>query len=148
MTTYNQIISAFENFCTNHIQINTFYSGKTWNFQTETNIYPSVIMLPQPSNIAKGKVTLTFQIFIADILNKDRSNLDEIYSDTLLIATDMVSYFGDINDNQVVFWIDDTNVGIEPFEESFDDILAGWMLSVNVEIPFTGSTCDIPIVTP
>lgn len=143
--TYNQIISAFKNFCDKHKQINSFYSGQTWNFQTQTNIYPSVIILPQPSNFEPGKIRLNFQIFIADILNQDNSNLDEIYSDTLQIASDLVSYFKEINEEETYFYIDDNYIGIEPFEESFDDILAGWLMNVVVEIPFFGSNCNLPI---
>lgn len=144
--TFNQILTAFENFCTTHKQVNTFFSGKTWNFQAVTNVYPAVIMLPQPSSIQKGKVVLTFNIFIADILNKDRSNLDEIFSDTLQIATDIVAYFQDENDTVGnSFMLDESSVSIEPFEEAFDDVLAGWMMTVSLEIPFSGSLCGLPM---
>lgn len=144
LTTYNQIIKAFEDFCTNHKQINTFYSGKTWNFQTETNIYPALVMLAQPSLINRGQINLNFNVFIADILNKDRSNLDEIYSDTLLIITDLISYFADAYETYG-FYLDDTAVNIEPFEESFDDVLAGWISTLTIQIRYDGSTCNLPI---
>jgi len=142
MTTHNQIINEFEKFCTDHFQINSFYSGKTWNFQTKTNIYPAVIMLPIPSSIQTGKINLSYNIFITDILNKDRSNLDDLYSDTLLMITDMVSFFRD-NEN-LNFSLSEDTVQIEPFEEEFDDILCGWMATITLEIPYTSNTCYIP----
>lgn len=144
--TYNQIITAFESFCAAHKQINTFHSGKTWNFQAETNVYPAVIMLPQPSSIQNGKIVISFNIFVADILNKDRTNLDEIYSDTLQIMSDIVSYFKDrFGEDGINFFLNNDSVSIEPFEESFDDVLAGWMASIDIEIPFSGSDCTIPM---
>lgn len=142
MITFNNIVDDFKTFCTNHLQINTFYSGETWNFQTMTNVYPAVIMLPQPSSIDRGRIVLTFNLFIMDILNKDNSNLDEIYSDTLLIMTDMISYFRN-NEDEGYSLTDDT-VSVEPFNESFDDNLAGWMATLNIEIPYSGSICNLP----
>jgi hypothetical protein len=145
MSTYNKIIAAFDSFCTEHKQINTFYSGKTWNFQTETNVYPAVIMLPTTSIINKGQIVLSFNLFVADILNNDRTNLDEIYSDTLQILADAVSYFSDMyGEDNIDFYLDETNVTIEPFEEEFDDVLAGWMASIDISYPYSGSICSIP----
>lgn len=140
-TTYNQIITAFRNFCTAHKQIKTFYAGQTWNFQTETILYPAIVMLPQPSTIQTGAVLLTFNIFIADILNKDLTNVDEIYSDTLQIGQDIVAYFREAG----IFFLNDESVSIEPFEEKFDDVLAGWMLGITLTVPFNSSTCNIPM---
>lgn len=142
MVTHNQIIKAFETFCNEHLQINSFYSGQTWNFQTKSNIYPAVIMLPTPGTIQQGKITMSYNIFIADILNTDRLNLDEIYSDTLLMATDICSYFRD--NDELNFMLEEEAITVEPFEEDFDDILAGWILTVSLQIPYTSNTCYIP----
>lgn len=145
MSTYNKIIDSFNAFCEQHKQINTFYSGQTWNFQTLTNVYPAVIMLPTTGNINNGQMVLSFNLFVADILNDDRTNLDDIYSDTLQIVGDIVSYFKDMYDeDDIHFYLDETNVPIEPFEEEFDDVLAGWMASINISFPYSGSICAIP----
>jgi len=58
--TYNQIIDSIEEFSTNHLMINSFYSGKTWNFEAKENVYPSLIILPVSGNIVKGKTDITF----------------------------------------------------------------------------------------
>ena len=146
MTTYNQIVKAFEAFCVAHKQVNTFFSGKEWNFQAETNVYPSVIMTPQPSTIGRGGITLTFNVFVADILNADRTNLDEVYSDTLLIMTDIVSYFKDSEGEEGIdFTLNDENVAVEPFEETLDDVVAGWAATINISFPYSGNLCDVPV---
>ena len=142
MVTHNQIIKAFETFCTNHKQINSFYSDQTWNFEAKNNTYPAVIMLPIPSTIQPGMVTLSYIVFITDQLNTNRENLDDIYSDTLLIMQDLISYF---NDNDIYdFSISDNPISIEPFEEQLDDILCGWRAYINIELPYTLNTCNIP----
>lgn len=142
MTTHNQILKAFTDFCTAHKQINSFYSGKNWNFQAKTNIYPAVIMMPIPSTVQTGKVVLSYTIFATDILKTDRSNLDEIYSDTFQIITDIISYFRD-NDN-FSFWIAEEVVNVEPFEDTDDDLLCGWSAVIPIEFPYTSNTCVIP----
>lgn len=141
MTTFNQINQAFADFASNHLQIHTFYSGQTFNFQPEQNIHPSMIVIPQPGNVEYGKITLTYSVLILDILNNDHSNLQEILSDTLQIITDMVAYFKNIDD----FWIDESGVSVEPFEGVQDDDLAGWAASISIEMPFGGSPCGLPL---
>jgi len=143
MKTYNNIIDALHTFCSNHYQINTFYSGDTWDFQAKSNIYPAVIVLPQPSTIDKGRINIKFNLFVADLMNKDCTNLDEIYSDTLLIMTDIVSYFRNYEEDG--YAILDDSINIEPFNEKFDDNLGGWMATLTFEIPYVGSTCGLPL---
>lgn len=144
--TYNIIIKAFEDFCTNHQQINTFFSGGNWDFQTLNNIYPAVIMLPQPSRIEMGQYLFTFNIFVCDLLNEDMSNIDEIYSDTAQIIGDMVAYFKDNDDYE--FYLDESSVELQPSDETLDDIVAGWVATINIQVPYSGSTCGLPISTP
>jgi len=145
MTTFNEIVTAFETFSDEHQQINTFYSGQTWNFQTQTNLYPAVIMLPESSSIEKGSINLSFNLFVADILNSDRTNLDEIYSDTLQILADFVSYFDDAyEDSEIEFFLNSENISIHPFEEKFDDVVAGWMAKIEINMPYSGNICVIP----
>lgn len=145
MTTFNEIIAAFKKFSTEHYQINTFYSGQTWNFQTQTNLYPAVIMLPEGSSIQKGSINLSFNLFVADILNSDRTNLDEIYSDTLQILSDFISYFDDAYEkDKIEFFLNNENISIQPFEEKFDDVVAGWMAKIEINMPYSGNKCIIP----
>lgn len=144
MTTYKDIVDMIEDFSNNHLQLNSFYSGKLWNFEAEQNIYPALVILPTTSTIQRGTIQLTFNIVIADILNSDKSNLDFIYSNTLQILTDLFSYLNN-NDNDTNYTILDEGFTAEPFEESFDDILAGWIGTVNIIVPFKASSCNIPL---
>ncbi len=144
-TTYNNIIQAFNDFKNAHYQINSFFAGQTWNFQAEMDtVYPAMVVLPQPSTIQNGVITYSFSVFICDILNKDRSNVTEVYSDTSQIICDLVSEMKDKED-RYGFWLDETNVLIEPFEEAFDDVLAGWVATININVKFSGSTCGLPL---
>lgn len=144
MVTYNQIINIVKDFCTGHKQINSFYSGQTANFQASpTNEYPAVIMLPQSSGVVENLINLNFNIFVTDLLIESNSNLDEIYSDTLSIASDLISYLSNYDDLDI--FVENDAASLQPFEAKFDDYLAGWMINLTIQIRYTGNTCIIPI---
>ena len=144
MTTFKDVIAEFRSFFAAHKQVNTFYSGQPADFQTQTNIFPAVILVPAMSIIADGTVKLNFNLFVCDRENDDRSNTNEIYSDTLSIIADFLAYF-DSNQSRFGFTLDAEEVAIEPFEEEFDSVGTGW--AANIEVTYTNprSKCNIPI---
>lgn len=144
MATLNNIIKSFEDFSTAHLQVNTFFSGQVWNFQSYTNKYTAVILLPVPSAIQKGQLSLTFNLFVIDQLNKDRTNKDEVLSDTLQILQDYISEFSDNEEVNGFTLNDEESISIEPFEEELDDVVAGWVATIMIKVPYSGSTCIIP----
>jgi hypothetical protein len=144
MKTLNNVIQSFKAFTESHLQLNTFYSGKEWDFQSQENLYPALISVIVPSTIAPGVVKYKFNIFCIDLVKSDGSNKDEVYSDTSQILGDFIDYFKD-NFDIHGFYLDETDVTIEPLEEIMDDVLNGWVMEVTVHIPRSGSTCQIPI---
>lgn len=140
MTTYNQIIKAFEYFASQHKQLNTFHCGKLFEFETKSNLYPAMIVLPQPSIVTERSIRLTFNVFIMDLLNRDLSNEDEIHSDSLSVILDFFKYLETGSD---LFTITNDNKSTEFFTETGPDILAGCQGSFTIEYPFVGH-CDIP----
>lgn len=145
MATLNQIIKSFEDFSTSHLQVHTFFSGQTWNFQSITNKYTAVILLPLPSVVQRGMLTLNFNLFVIDQLNKDRSNKDEILSDTLQVLQDYISEFADNEDIYNFTLEEGEEIPIEPLEEELDDVVAGWVATVKIKVPYSGNTCIIPV---
>ena len=142
MTTFLSIIDFLQSFATSHPQINTFYSGKTWNFESAENLYTAMVVLPVTSLIQKGDTEITFNIIICDIMNSDKTNKDDIYSDTLQIQQDL---FATLNNADTDWFIDDAGFNCEPFEEQFDDILCGWISTINIKFPFIGNSCILPV---
>ena len=142
MTTYKDIIDMIQAFAANHPQINTFYSGKTWDFEANENMYPTLVCLPTASTIKKNELVITFNIISADILQEDKANLDFIYSNMLLIQTDIFSYLNN-NDEDLNYSIYDDGFSIEPFQEDFTDVLAGWISTVDIHIPFRANNCTM-----
>jgi len=140
--TYNDIIKAFRDFCDKHYQVAQFVDVEQAEFQPMDSKFPSVVVTPMPSTIGNGSVTLQFAVIFADILIADNSNGRDVYSDTLEILKDFVAWF---TNNPDLDWSLTRELSIEPFFEKFDDILAGWILSASVEVPFDHNVCDIPV---
>lgn len=145
MISLNTIIDTIEQFCNGHLSINTFYSGQTFNFQAQhDNLYPAIVLIPAPSTISDGKLKFNFQLFALDRLNKDRSNLNEVLSDTSLIIADIIAEFDD-NYSKYGFILDEIDLEIEPIEEEFDDCLAGWVCTnFSIAIRYGRNDCVIP----
>ncbi len=146
MVTYNNILNTFKYFADNHKQINWFYSGEAADFQAGTNYYPAMIVFPSGAKSSTDSNFLTYSIYFLDIINRDGSNKDEIYSDQLSITEDFTKYLEHNHQNgNINFRITDDNVIKEPREEILDDILCGWMITFTVEFvkrPF----CDIEMI--
>lgn len=142
-TTYNQIVYDIKDFFSRHLQVNLFVDMQYSDFNSKSNLYPATILVPQLSTIANTQINLNFNLFFSDLLNSDRSNTREVYSDMLDIARDFLSYFQEYDNRE---WCIQNDATIQPFEEKFDDaIVAGWVLNFTVEIPFAKSICDIPL---
>lgn len=143
MVTYNTVVSDIKSFFDRHLQVKQFLNITTWDEQTLENVYVTVILVPQASNVNGTQLNLNFNLFVADILNFDKSNQKDVYSDTLDICKDFIAYF---SNNGCVDWEIDENPTLTPFNEKpFDDILSGWILNFTVQIPFYRNSCDIPL---
>lgn len=127
MTTYNNIVDSIRAYAESHLQVGTFYSGQKFDFQAnDTNAFPAVVLIPQPSRFLGGKTVFSFQLYVADRLREDLSNLDEVLSDTALILNDFVSEFDEGFDVYDFALDDGLAVEAEPFIEDTDFRLAGW----------------------
>ena len=143
-TTYNQVISTFADICSKHKQVNSFYSLQTWEFETKENVYPAVLLIPLPSVIQQGQTVLSFELHVMDLLNKDSSNLNEIHSDTLQIANDIIAEIADDEDDYG-FVLNTDSISVVPFEESLDDRVAGWVCTLDIQIANGLNNCNTPI---
>ena len=140
--TYTDIQKEIRGFFNRHLMVNSFIASQTYDFQAKDNIYSAVVFVPTISTIQGRQLNLGFDIYFVDRITEDGSNTADVYNDELTVAMDFVSYFSGRSGK----WnLQDGNITIEPFEQKFDDILAGWRLSVSVLLPFYKNVCDIPL---
>lgn len=139
---YIDILREFEEFFGRHLMVTEFVAGKMYDFSARENKYSAVVVAPTMSSISSTSESLGFDLYFIDRVVEDGSNLNDVFSSELLIVQDFVSYFSNRNGT----WnLNAENITIDPIYKQFDDIVAGWQLSVSVSLPFYKNICDIPL---
>jgi len=143
MVTYKSVVRDIESFFNSHRMVAQFDNIQTWEFQSDSNNYMAVILIPTTSNVSGNELHLAFSLFFCDLLNSDRSNQVDVYNDTLMVCEDFLAHF---SDNPSLEWDIMGDSSIEPFlPEKMDDVLAGWVLSFTAVVPIRKNNCEIPM---
>ncbi len=143
MYSLNQFVSLLNSLASAHQQIKTFGEGDVWEIGSSSAIqYPLLWAVPQPSSTAQKLLNMKFSLIFADILDPDKSNEQDVLSDTLQIALDILAQLNnpDYSDNFIL----DPNATLTPFTEKFDDDVAGWKADINIKINFLSDRCAVP----
>ena len=140
--TYNNVIDALKSIGDKHLMIKKVESGDLWDMDLEKNTkYPLMFINPDSVSANTNTLLYTFQIFICDLVMVDDSNEQEILSDTLQIALDIITL---IKEEQHEGLYTKEDFDIEPFTERFDNALAGWVFTLPIEVTNDYQTCNIP----
>ena len=151
---YKQLLTYFSSIALNHEQINSFgfgdYKQITNDILTKQEPkYPRMYVVPEQVQFNQNHIHYNFGIVFMDRVEDDLSNLDEVMSDTLELASDIFTVFyqsytyeqGDFSNIVVGEW----DPQITPFLERFETILGGWTLNIRMSAPFNYSSCGLPI---
>ena len=146
MFSLNQFVSLLNSLASAHEQIRTFGEGDVWEIgASEAVQYPLMWAVPQPSSTAQKLLNMKFSLIFADILDPDKSNEQDVLSDTMQIALDILAQLNnpDYADNFIL----DPSANLTPFTEKFDDDVAGWKADINIKINFLSDRCAVPSST-
>lgn len=151
--TYNNVIDTIKCVGEGHLQIQTVTTGDIWDIDlSKLTLFPLLHVNIINVNASKGQLQHNFQLVVADIVEPDEENEQEVLSDTLSIMLDIVSIFksgetlyhyNQTHGEETRYWTSD-DFTIEPFTERFDNTLAGWTLDLPIIIEFPYDTCNIP----
>jgi len=112
-------------------------------------IYPLMYVIPQNVQQDDNFVTYRFNVLILDIMNANNYDIEvDLWSSTLQIAQDILAQFkysvtiqqGDYEARYDL--VLPTN--ITPFSESYDDILVGWNLELQLQVDMPLDRCIAP----
>lgn len=149
MTSYVALLLKIEAFCDAHLQIQRYlgeFREQMPNLSTESEKYPIVFVAPNLAGNYENTNQFTLNIYCVDIIQKDRSNINTIVSDTHLILTDLYQYFAFGDDLEVDII---GNPTMSPLNNTDLDYVAGWVSTITFEV--NGYTpCFIPMepITP
>lgn len=139
---FNNVYELLKRISDSHYQLKTFVFGDPTTIEGIDRVqYPAMIAVPISSQINENTIVHTFRIAVADIVNKDESNKNEVWSDTQLILGDIVKVlryedFSYLLTNQPT---------LSPFYEKWGDEVSGWAADFIIEFDFDSSECNIPI---
>ena len=140
---YIKLLKAIELFSSEHMQVRRFASdfpSQMPNFGTENEQYPIIFVSPTTNIFDMNINTFTLDIYCFDIIQKDRSNINTILSDTNLILSDLHRWMLDGE----VYGIDiDVQVSTYPLDNALLDYAAGWRMNATFNIDTYG-VCEIP----
>lgn len=147
MLTLNQDIELLKNFALKHKGLNSFYFGNESESGAEINIiYPFMNAILQNQSMVNGIVTRTYLIVISDLVNKDRSNLDQVISDTERICWDVPLYMRQVSNSGLLgaFKVNkDINVTSDTSRN--DDDAACNYFDLEISSALGNDGCNLPI---
>jgi hypothetical protein len=147
---YNVLINRLEAFAAGHLLIKRFTHGQIDLADMDQNEqYPFMHVVPNNIKPVDGGMQFDFQILFADIPRDKETKAEyqrEVISDCVRLAQDLIA---EVKNGLVLFGFDVQLVTppvIEPFVEEYKNTLTGVSFSLQLEVPWDWSACDIPAV--
>jgi hypothetical protein len=155
--TYEELYTAFKNFAKEHKQINCFGYGNISDIEVPVDpdsgepverSYPYMFINPTQHTWGNGLITYRFNIIVMDLTTEFTptgfSGLDSVVkaqSDSLQIIGDFLAWINfQLSENNLV-----RSTSIVPFQERFQDTVAGMTASVEFQMKKDLDYCDIPL---
>ena len=133
----------------NPVNVSTGYSQLTYSFQI------FVCDLVSEKKDWEKDSAMPFNTNVENVFNGNLSNEIDVFNDTLQTCVDLVSIFRnskwqsvnsgyglDINNPE---YFTEGEYTFEPFTERFDNLLTGWVFTLNVTVHNEFQTCNIPM---
>ena len=173
--TYFNLINTIRNIGKQHQFIHTTTVGDIYDIDlSKETLFPLMHINPVNVATGYATLTYSFQIFVCDLVSekedwkeegsignpiafnnnpfKDLTNEIDVFNDTLQTCVDIVSIFRnskwqsvgslDINNQD---YVTEGEYTFEPFTERFDNLLTGWVFTLNVTVHNEFQTCHIPM---
>jgi len=141
--TYSKIIKELKKFQEQSPFLKSFGQGNLVDFgkddENETPLYPMMFVIPTSVEYNDNTTTYGLQVIIADRLNDDLEGNEYIISDCQQIGRDLI---GQIKRGFLFDVMDITYPVIsQPFQERFNDVLAGISMDLSVEVDDGNDVC-------
>lgn len=133
---------AFEEFVSNHSQINQYKTGIEADIKADNLLYPMMWVEYGNPSIRTGVIVLNIRVFFLDKLLEDVSNLTDILSDTLHLANDFFAIYYE-NEYDFDFTLTGNGEGV-PVTMNYDDGLAGYYFNFQVTFRNYRDETEVP----
>ena len=137
---YNQLFNTFETIANNHAMIQRFGKGQIYDIETfigNNSLYPVMWVAPVSVTIDDQILTYTLNLLIFDLLQKDKSNENDVLSDTLRTMVDVCK---ELRFNYVDLEISGP-FEATPFTEEFSDFVTGHRIEIEIITSIEDNMC-------
>jgi len=147
-TTYKQVCELFQDICLRQESVKQFHVGMLSDLDVENDVhpfqrFPVIHMVPDISTMDRfGKLTLGFDMICADIARDNEQPFQtNTHNNTMMILQDIFSKIIMTDWSTVGIEIE-TPIVLQPFQESYNNNLAGWTATLNVIVKSPFNLCD------
>jgi hypothetical protein len=142
MITPNQIIDEIKSFGQSHGQLNdvAFCRAHEW-LDGKDRKYTALFFDYITGRKGKNTFIMNFQAWVADRTNVGDNNVQEVWSDSTLIACDLLSF---LSRDEALYTLAD-GARFTPFTDDTPDSLTGTQIDFTLEVPFPYDRCFIPV---
>jgi len=145
VTSYTVLKDRIQIFCDNHYQIEKFggeFQSEINNFATKDERYPILYLSPINQRVYENVTEFDLDIYVLDLIDDDRSNINVILSDTNLILNDLYNYYKEGYDSNIDVI---GNPSLSPLNNQLLDYAAGWVMRITLEVN-NYTACQIPFI--
>ena len=144
------MVGTFSDIATNHLQLQSFKSGSLNDLDIEkldADKFPLLYITPKPATVDAQTLMYSFDVVVADQIQEDMADIDDTYSETLLIIKDVISNFRQAV--QTESWADQRTdiempITLTPFTSRFANLLTGWAGTFNIVVNNENNLCIVP----
>jgi hypothetical protein len=147
---YNVLINRLEAFAAGHFLIKRFTHGQIdLADQLQDDQYPFMHVTPDTITPVQGGMQFGFMIMFADIPRDKEYKAEyqrEVISDCIRLGQDLIA---EVRNGLQLFGFDVqlvNNPTFEPFIEEYKNTITGVAFTIQLEVPWDWSACDIPAV--
>jgi hypothetical protein len=143
MISYLQAVNVIKSFADQNYFVNRFdfeFKEQMQNLATLNEAYPFLYVVPLASDTITNVNEFEVEIYCVDRLQKDRTNVNYVVSDTNQILNDLVLWLEEGQDDiEIVGTATQT-----PINNDLLDYVGGWVLRVRLQVEKIG-LCEIPL---
>ena len=144
MLTLNNVVTNLNNIADAHSLINNFFYGEIYDFSSSGTVnYPAMLVTSEPNSLSRGVITMSFNIYIADLVQKGIADRREVSSNTQQTVLDILATL----DRTVAYdWnVNIDNIALNDFVDKFQDEVTGWWFKLDLRIPNALNRCAVPL---
>lgn len=149
--TINNVIEVFKDISTRHYQLNSFGNGLKEDIGASKELLYPILWIDIDSaelilsDNGFSEFELDVNVRVGDLVNKDKSNEDDVLSDSLEILKDiMIEFNQHPYYNESKFNLSDS-VTFEKFTEDTDEVISGWETDITLRMVNNNRYCGLPI---